>query len=385
MTFVDAYEQWVTQRTSASVAYHRYAALLICGAALGNRVYIDMGWGRVYPSMWLCFIGRSNDRKSTAINLACSLLGQADQSVELPHDFTREAMYEFLAARSHGLLRWREMGSVLEAMGREYNSGVLSTLTDLWDSPYMTKRRTKGSGEIQITWPAVSILGGAKERWFIDNIKPRDIEGGFLGRWLFVRSGGGEENNGDRLFGQSYSDADARQRDSLVTHLQQLTEYEGEMQPGEGGVVAEAWWKEWRAKGWDEDTDPADFAARAGTQVIKLAMAIQASEGPSHLLELEPEAVRKACKLYEYSFYCARPLVEKMRHHSRASEEVEKVLSFIRTEPTMARRDVYRKFRMKRRDLDELLESMIEAELIIVEKVMSGEAGQPKMLYRAVR
>ena len=192
MTFSAAYEQWVTQRTSASVAYHRYGALAVLGAALGNRVYIDMGWGRVYPSLWVCLVGRSNDRKSTAINLACSLLAQADQSIELPHDFTREAMYEFLAARSFGLLRWREMGSVLESMNREYNAGVLSTLTDLWDSPFMTKRRTIGGGEIQITWPAVSILGGAKERWFVENIRARDIEGGFIGRWLFVRAGADE-------------------------------------------------------------------------------------------------------------------------------------------------------------------------------------------------
>lgn len=385
MSFARSYEQWAGKRTSASVAYHRYGALVVLGAALGNRVYIDMGWGRVYSSLWVCLIGRSNDRKTTAINLACGLLAQADHSIEIPHDFTREALYEILAAKSAGLLRWREMGSTLEAMNRDYMSGVLSTLTDLWDSPFMTKRRTKSGGEIQITWPAVSILGGAKERWFIEQVRPRDIEGGWLGRWLFVRSGGDEERNHDRLFGQSFTEADIRQRDGLVEHLARLTQYEGELAPGEGAAVAETWWKKWQARGWNEDTDPADFAARAGTQVIKLAMALQASEGPSHLLELEPEAVEKAAKLYEYAFNCGVPLVEKMRHHTRTTDEMNKVLSFIRREGTVSRRDVYRKFKMKPRDLDDLLRGMIEAEFISEEPVPMEAQGRPSIIYRMLR
>ena len=358
---------------------------MVCAAALGNQVYIDMGWGRIYPSMWICFVGRSNDRKSTAINLVCSILAQADQSKELPHDFTREAMYEFLAQQPAGLLRWREMGSVLQSMGQKYNAGVLTTLTDLWDSPYMTKRRTKTGGEIQITWPAISILGGAKERWFIENIHQQDIEGGFLGRWLWVTDDGQENGNGDKLFGNSWSDHDSQVKAGLIEHLQILSNFEGEIAPGEGAVVAEEWWKKWNAGGWNEGNDPADMAARAGTQVIKLAIALQAAEGTTHLYELEPDAVRKACKLYEYSFFCGQPLIAKMVGRTRSSDEIEKLLSFIKSKPRVPRRDVYRKFKMKKRDMEELLGGMLEAELVTEEQELPEGGGTPRVYYRALR
>jgi hypothetical protein len=383
--FARAYTEWASARTGAPPSFHRYAALAVCGAALGNRLFVDMGWGRVYASQWLCLVGRTESHKSTAVNLACSLLGQADQSIELPHDFTREAMYEFLAAKPSGLMRWREMGSVLRSMSREYNAGVLATLTDLWDSPHMTKRRTKGSGEVQITWPAVSIVAAAKPRWFVENISAEDIEGGFVARWLFVTAESGEERPPNRLFGNGLGPTDAYQRDSLVEHLQRLSQHEGDMGRGEGEEAAEAWWKNWQARGWNEDSDPADFSARAGTQVIKLAIALQASKGVDFLGALDPDAVTKAAALYEYAFFCARPLVERMRHHTKSTDEIEKILAFIRSEGGALRRDVYRKFKMKPRDLDDLLGGMIEAELISVERIETDNPGPRPILYKAVR
>ena len=368
MSFITAYTDWATQRTSASVSYHRYGALCILGAALGNRVWIDMGWGKIYPSTWIAFVGRSNDRKSTAIHLICSLLAQADPKMEYPHDFTREAMYEFLAKQPAGLLKWREMGSVLESFSQKYNNGLLSTLVDLWDSPYMTKRVTKGGGPITINSPAISILGGAKERWFIENIHQRDVEGGFLGRWLFVTDDGTANRNHDMLFGNPWSAGDSQVRDGLIEHLQVLCNFEGgEIAPGDGAAVAEEWWKGWNAKGWNEDNDPADMGARAGTQVIKLAIALQAAEGTTHLYELEPDAVRRAAKFYEYAFHCGQPLVAKMVGRTRNSDLIEKLLKFVRSKSQVPVRDVYRKFNMPKREMEELLSGSIEAELIRLE------------------
>lgn len=382
--FVRAYEEWCSKRTSAAPTFHRYAGLVICGAALGNRVWVEADWGRIYPASWLCLVGRTDSHKSASVNLAASLLAQADQSLELPHDFTREKMYEFLAKQPWGLLRWREMGSVLKAMNRDYNAGTLETLIDLWDSPYITKRSTKGAGDLMITWPAISIIAGAKPRWFVENINRADIEGGFLARWMLITADH-DDRPEDRVLGFGYQAADVQQRNSMIAHLQHLGTHEGRMERGNGDAEEELqrWWKSWRAKGWNEDSDPADFAGRSGTQVIKLAMCIQASWGPSHLLELEAEAIRKAGALYEYAFYCARPLIERMRHHTRESDQVERILEFIRAEGRAARRDVYRKFKMRKRDLEDLLASMVEAELIIedAEPPPSG-GGHRRVVYR---
>ena len=95
--------------------------------------------------------------------------------------------------------------------------------------------------------------------------------------------------------------------------------------------------------------------------------------------------MEKAAKLYEYAFNCGMPLVEKMRHHTRTTDEMNKVLSFIRREGTVSRRDVYRKFKMKPRDLDDLLRGMIEAEEIREERVPREARGRASIIYRMLR
>ena len=382
MTFGKAFEEYASGRTNAPAVFHRFAALSVCAAALGNRVYLDAGWGRIYPSMWVCFVGRSGVRKSTAVNLASSLLAKADASLVLPHDFTREAFYDIVAARPFGLLHWRELGSVLKSLGREYNAGLLPTLVDFWDSPSLIKRRTKGSGEIQICYPAVSILAAAKVRWFVESVTREDIEGGFLGRWLFVSA---QENNGaGHFFGMPRTEAEWHQYGSLITHLEALTQYEAELVPGEGGVVLEEWLRGWEARDWNEDKDPADFAPRAGTHIVKLAIALQATYGPSHLMELEREAIEKAIAMWEYAFECGQQLVGVMNNNSRSADERGRVLSFIRSQGVATRRDIYRKFGMTPRDLDGLLESLTEAELISADRQERDGPGKRTVLYRSL-
>ena len=365
--FAKAYLEYASSRTNAPEAFHRFAAVLICAAALGNRLYLDAGWGRIYPSMWVCFIGRSGVGKTTAVNLAASLLQRADATFELPHDFTREAFYEQMQERPYGLLRWREMGSVLKSLKRDYNSGTIETLTDFWDSPHIVKRRTKGAGEITIQRPALSILGAAKPRWFVESTTREDIEGGFLSRWLFVSA---DANNGaGKFFGQPSTRAEGVQRDSLIDHLRSLTELRPqngvdafEMMPGEGSYVLEAWLKDFEATwGDDEEKDPADFAQRAGTQVVKLAMGIQACRGPHELAELHPKAIEQGIQLFEYSLVHGLQLVEQILGRRWEAPEVERVRAVIRGAGEIQKRALMRKTRMKAKLMAECIDTLIDS------------------------
>ncbi len=211
------------------------------------------------------------------------------------------------------------------------------------------KRRTKGSGEIQIHRPAVSILAAAKPRWFIENVRAEDIEGGFLSRWLLIAA---EENNGNgAFFGNGYNTGAAAeaQRQSLVDHLRNLSTYEGRMRPGEGGDVLEAWLKKWDALGWDEDNDPADLASRAGTHIVKLTMGLQACRGTDMLEELHPKAVEVAIGMWEYAHKSAQPLVARMQMSGaggREGTELERVRRAIRSAGSITYSTLLRKLQV---------------------------------------
>jgi len=367
VNFASAYEEYATSRTNAPVEFHRFASVLICAAALGNRLYLDAGWGRIYPSMWMCFIGRSGVRKTTAVNLAASLLARADESIELPHDFTREAFYEQMQQTPYGILRWREMGSVLKALNRDYNSGTLETLTDIWESPHLLTRRTKTSGEIKIRRPAISILAAAKPRWFVEATKREDIEGGFLSRWLFI--GADANNDEDEFFGTAMTESEEIQRNSLVAHLKSLIDLRPpnghdayRMERGEGGDVLKAWVRDFASRmGDDEEQDPADFVQRAGTQVVKLAMGIQACRGPYELSELHPKAVEQGIELFEFSLKCGQKLVNEILGRRWEAPEVERVRGIIRRVQRVSRASLMRQVRMRSRMLDECISALKDA------------------------
>src|SRR3990167_8685419 len=376
--FIAAYEDYAASRTSAPAAFHTFAAIMICAAALEDRVYVEAKYGRLYPALWMCFVGPSTVHKSTAVNIACNLMKAAKSDTEVPNDFSREALVEHLSHRPYGLLRWSEISSALESFAKDYNAGVLSTLTDLWDSRPSMTRLTKSAGLVEITYPSLSIFGAGKIRWFQEYIRPKQIGGGFLGRWLFVME------QDDMGYKPMYSkngqtDADRLQRDSLIEHLQRLTQHEGEMLPGDGGTAIDDWLRTIHGK-WSDDEDPAEFSKRAHAQVTKLAIGIQAARGTTYLTELHPKAVEQAIGLWLYSFEHGRKLVESILHRGRESDALDSVLRAIKRDGSIRRRDLCRKTKMTVRDLDGYMETFITGGLVALER-RPLEGGGPDVVW----
>ncbi len=377
-SFVEAYVAYASDHTSSPETFHQFAAISVCAAALGNRVWVEAGFGRIYPSLWTCFIGPSGVHKSSAVNLATGLLTQANPDLMLPQDFSREALLEHLQRQPFGQLAWPEFGVALESFSKEYNAGVLSTLTDIWDSRAKITRLTKGAGLIEINYPALSIIAAGKVRWLKEYVRPRQVGGGFLGRWLFVM----EHSNGAYLSigGRNHGDADRIQRGSLVEQLARLAEFEGgEMALGEGLPVLDAWLEKNEGR-WSEDDDPAEFAQRAGANVVKLAMGIQASQGTHFLRELDVRAVEQAIKLWSYAFDSGRALMQLVLGHSPDSEAIEKIEQVIRGAGKIKRRDLCRALNMKVRALDEYLDTLIEGSRIAASRE-TNESGPATIWY----
>lgn len=384
--FAKAYMDYATARTDAPRIFHTFAALAVCGAALGNRLYLDAGWGNIYPSTWTCFIGRSGVRKTTSGSLAVGLLARADKTLMLPHDFSREALYDQLAARACGILWWREMGSVLKVMKLDYNSGVKETLTDFWDSPDSVVRRTKAAGILEFERPSITILAAAKPRWFQENIDRSDVEGGFLGRWMFVTA---DANNGEgKFFGTPTTSAQGIQRESLVEHLRSLTRV-GTNEPrqiiptADARDVLERWLRKFQAEYQDEDKDPADFAQRAGTQVIKLALCILACRGANDLSEIPHQAIEQAIELFSQSFQCSQALVALIAGHDKDHDTLGRINGLVKNAGgTITRRELCRRMSMTVRHLDEYVETLIVSGVLEQVSERRPEGGPPTVFYR---
>ena len=388
-SFVETYVDYASGRSSAPAVFHKLAALSVCAAALENRVWIKAGFKpRVYPGFWLCLVGKSDVHKSSAVNIAASLLVAAKADTALPHDFSREAFIEHMAERPYGLLVWSEIGSALEAFSRDYSAGTLSLLIDMWDSKPSMTRLTKGSGPIRIEYPALSILAAGKPRWFQD-MGLKAVLGGFLGRWLFAW----EDTPSPYMsfFGRDGygGDAEAYQRGSLVERLVELAQVpEHEMKGGEdseAGQVLDAWGEEMVGKWGTDEADQAEFSKRSQEQVVKLALAIQASQGPSELEALHPKAVEQAIELWGYLFESGKRLVSEITGHSTDADEIARVLSAISERPRIRQRELLRKTRMKLKTMMPVIETLLTSGQVNEEREIQEQGGLPTIWYRALK
>src|SRR3990167_2463491 len=340
--FAASYVDYLKGRTNAPEWFHAFAALSLCGAALEDRVWIEMDWGRVYPSLWTLFVGPSKTRKSTAINIPVRLIKDAKDDVAIPSLFSFEALVEHLAKRPYGLLDWGEIAQAFGMLGKEYNSGSIGLLISIWDHNSV-QRLTKSAGLVTINSPALSIMAGGKSVWFQREFQPKSIgglTGGFLGRWLVCMEA---ENTGYRssFHARRNGSLDGLriQRQSLVEHLQTLFAFGGcEVEPTDEALDVFDAWASKELTRWTDEDDPSEFSHRAEANVMKLAIAIQAAWGTSYLPTLHPGAVKRAIEMWIHSFTSGRALVEMMGAHTlRDTEELEPVVAVLRKERQVSR------------------------------------------------
>jgi hypothetical protein len=241
---------------------------------------------------------------------------------------------------------------------------------------------------VRIEYPALSILAAGKPRWFQD-MGTKAVLGGFLGRWLFAW----EDTPSPYMsfFGRNGygGNAEAYQRGSLVERLVELTEVpEHEVEGGEeseAGKVLDTWGKEMVGEWGPDEADPAEFSKRAQEQVVKLALAIQASQGPSELDKLHPKAVEQGIAIWGYLFESGKRLVAEITGHSQDAEEIAKVLGAISERPRIRRRDVLRATHMKLKTIMPVIETLLDSGQVGEEREIPEQGGQPVVWYRALK
>lgn len=379
-SFIQTYVEYASGRSSAPERFHKLAALSICGAALENRVWLKAGFKtKVFPSMWICLVGKSDVHKSSAVNIASSLLTQARADIDLPHLFSVEALIGHMAQRPYGFMAWSEIGLSLESLTRDYNAGGMSLLTDLWDSKPSMTRMTKKDGLKRIEFPALSILAAGKPKWFQMNMGAKEVSTGFLGRWLIAWED--TPSTYISFFGtDGYGgDSERHQRGILVERLTELCDMpEQEVAKGDGGAVLDAWGEE--LQGHQDEDDPAEFAKRGQEQVAKLALCIQASQGPQELRALHPKAVTQAIALWKELWRDGKRLAKELGSDSADASEMDRVLGIIGDRPRIRRSDLLKKTKMLRKKLDPIMETLIESGQVGEEREDST-GGRPPVWY----
>lgn len=195
--WLDDYIEFATKASPLTpCSFHTATGLFAGGLAIARRLYLPVSvkanW--IYPNLYMLFIGHSTKpRKSTALGVVQGLLDEAgmshflladrqspegltlDLTTELPPKFdTRSQEIKDLWLRERAIAAQRgwlldEASHLLDSFNRDYSSGLLPIVLDLYDSKDAgLSRNTISRGRENVTNAYMNIFGattyGAMEK-----------------------------------------------------------------------------------------------------------------------------------------------------------------------------------------------------------------------------
>lgn len=202
--FVDAYTHFADGNEAPPI-FHKWGALATLSTVMSRRVWFDQKYYKIYPNLYVVFVGEPGDKKTTALNIA-RRFSQHGKVPIAPPSITKEAMTkllcenndktpyhiqitkvtadgEFIEVIAQMSLFASEIVTMLSAGGNPI--GIIDFLTDIFDRDHF-EVVTKNQGSDTIKNPYITLLGCMTPEQTGQMLKQTIITGGFSRRCIFV-------------------------------------------------------------------------------------------------------------------------------------------------------------------------------------------------------
>ena len=330
MGFLGDFVSYLKTRTHAPPDFHINGGMAALSMALGNRVWCDGFTNNYHANLWIVLIGKSGIGKSAPLHLSQTLVQRAGlENSVLPPSFSREAMYDALrAADCTGAWYLQEFAAFLGVIEREYNSGLMAELTDLYDVPDRFTRALRPQGgqarSIVLEKPFITILGASSPTWFAQAYRGSMLEGGFLARFIFCPSstvGAYVDDPGPR---------DISRENGLVRHLAAVRKLSGRVDYASVRPKLIEWEREaWKRQMINCPPEFEGMRKRSGALVRKTTMLFMVSRNPETMVPVAQD-LDNAIRYVEASQARAEVYLSNEVAHNRDDAEALRVLDVVR-------------------------------------------------------
>jgi len=173
--------------TDASPIFIQFGGLGLLSSLLHKSYFYAPGI--THLNLFLFMLGPSSaPRKTTIINMIVCYLSEVAPELILPSEMTPEGLITFLSKQSHGVIFSSELNHFLDqVLGPDYNKGLSSALGRIYDGGPGVSRFTKKDGFLNVSDPALTIVGAGVDEFLISKIKKIDLVSGFWPRVTLVR------------------------------------------------------------------------------------------------------------------------------------------------------------------------------------------------------
>ena len=358
------------EKTEVPSTFALWCGIFLASEALGRDCFIDQGYFVVYPNMYVILVaGSAKCRKSTAINLTTDFLRKIEPPIKiLSQKLTPEAMISALSGikikdttkiidEAVGCFINDELSTLIDR--NTFASALIPVLTKLYDCKDF-EYETKARGAESIKNPCLSVLGGSTIQWIKEAIPVHSIGGGFTSRIVFVFRASRER----KIAWPQKSDENAKREILIVKDLNEIRQMRGQF-----GVTREAidmFTEEYEAfLDGPMSMNPylAGYAGRRHVTLLKTAMAFAASRSSER--EINDGDMLKALKSLR-SVEGGMDIVMKSITMEPIGDISEQVMALIMCGGSITRAKLIRevRHRISIRELDVILEALIEAELV---------------------
>jgi energy-coupling factor transporter ATP-binding protein EcfA2 len=278
-----------TRHSEASTSFHVWSALTTLAAAVNRNIWMDWGYYKSYPNLYVLFVGPSGVGKSTSSGIAIQLLRDAQLRVPIYKDFiTPQGLVQFMSeskvsVECNGKISYKtpclvyasELGTLLTRTAGIQELTLV--LTELFNKQGNYEYRTKGSGFIYVENPNVTFWACCFPQWIDEELSSAALRSGFLGRMLVV-------NNTKRRFwkeGMTLSVDDQMLREDLIHDLQIISSLYGEIK---WRPEAKVKWSKWYINQETEYTQGTDnievegFISRRAQFIQRVAMLLAVAQ-----------------------------------------------------------------------------------------------------------
>lgn len=339
------YHDWLTgfieytKHAEAPPKLYFWVGLATIAAALRRRVWIDQGYFKWYPNLYLLLVAPPGVvAKSTTADLGIDLLRSVPGLQFGPDVVTWQALFDAFRDVHEGVsfngemlemsaltISASEFGNFLRPDDRE----MVDQLVNIWDGKPV-KKRTRMDGEQIIQNPCLNLIGCTTPAWIAGNFPEYLIGGGLTSRMVFVYA---EQKHQYVAYPVRNLPADHNERrERLIRDLERVSLLLGPMELTEAAFT---WGKEWYERFHREEARRIDetllggYINRKQTLAHKVAMCLVASRGDDLVID-QPDLARAVALLTELE----RDMPKVYSKIGMSPEAVagDQVLSFLRRE-----------------------------------------------------
>lgn len=385
--FVAGYADYADVLEAPRMLHEIVGIQLVATVLNRNGVTIPNGAVTLPLDLWILLLSGSGAGRSTTVGMAGKVLesaGLADLKSSVRWG-SAPALFEHFSKHPCGLEVWGEMAERLKLLNQPNFNTAKEWLTDRYDnfetpaSIHYRSPERKGSTPT-ITFdrsPRINILATSAEAWFFSSVMEGDSMGGFLPRWLLVRT---ESERRDIAVPRVPNPALV---EPLAGRLREIASLSGQADLSATRLDYERWYTSTKTRFLAHPNSAlADaYFNRHRVQVLKIAVIFEASE--SATLQVSQRAWKRATEfMHRVEQVIFRLLPTGMNSQGFQLQRMEEKIKEAGNKG-ISKNDLTRAFQsMKPREREEALTTLQDAgkvEVLTLPPKSSG--GRPKMVF----